>query len=89
MGIASLFITPCPVGGRTILDDLKNGDFDALLYDAREKFAGIDSNGKFQLSWIVDTYTPVIVGGLVSKVAGRFVNRYFDKIPVIGKYLGA
>ena len=66
-----------------------NGDINALLYDAREKFAGIDSNGKFQSSWVIQTYTPMIIGGLVSKFVGPLVNRHLDKIPIVGKYLGA
>lgn len=84
----STFTTPCP-SGRTILQDAMEGNIENALYDAREKFAGIDMNGKFRPEWLMNTYIPIIAGGLVSKFAGRLVNKYFDKIPFIGKYIGA
>jgi len=84
----STFTTPCP-SGRTILQDAMEGNIEAALYDAREKFAGVDNEGRFRPEWVLQTYTPIIVGGLVSKFAGRLVNKYFDKIPFIGKYIGA
>lgn len=84
----STFTTPCP-SGRSLLQDAMEGNIDNLMYDAREKFAGIDNEGKFRPEWVIQTYTPIIVGGLVSKFAGKWVNKYFNKIPFIGKYLGA
>lgn len=86
IAIASTVITPCP-SGRTIMQDITNGDWEGLLYDAREKYAGIDNTGKLQFSWLLQTYLPIVTAGLVSKFAGKFVNHHFDKIPFIGKYL--
>lgn len=88
IAVISQFTTPNP-SGRTILQDAMEGNIENLLYDARERFAGIDNTGTFRPEWLIHTYTPMIIGGLVSKFVGRYVNKYFDKIPMIGKYLGA
>lgn len=86
VAIASTFFTPCP-SGNSIFGDIQEGNLYKLAYDAREKFAGIDNEGKFRFEWLIGTYGPVVVGALVSKFAGKFVNPSLSKIPFIGKYV--
>lgn len=74
--------------GRTIISDLMKGDFEGLLYDAREVFTGIDSNGAFHWDWIAKTYIPPIAGVFVHRAMNALgVNRYLGKVPLIGKYV--
>lgn len=73
--------------GRTLLGDVVDGNWDNLMYDAREILAGIDAGGKFRPEWIVATYLPMIIGGLVHKYvggrAGLNINQYLRGIPLI------
>lgn len=84
--LASTVVTPCP-SGRTILGDLQAGNFEDMIYDLREKFACIDNTGKFQTSWAINTYTPIIASVLVSRLLGRYVNPTLKRVPMIGRYL--
>lgn len=84
--IGTLFATTG--AGRSVGSDLINGDFNNLAYDAKEQFACIDSNGKFYMDQAIRTYAPVIVGALISRFVGPLVNRKFNSIPFIGKYIG-
>lgn len=87
VGALSTLVMPAP-SGRTILNDIKNGDLNALLYDARERYAGVDANGNWHWDWVAQTYTPLIAGLVVHKVVNAIgANRVFNKIPLIGKYL--
>ena len=86
IAIASTAIVPCP-SGRTLWEDAEAGDFEGLLYDLREKFAGVDNEGKFRLEWLIGTYGPIIAAGIVSKFAGRFVNPTLKRIPMVGRYI--
>ena len=86
IAVASTFFTPCP-SGRNIADDIMKGDLGGVMYDAREKFVGIDNAGKFRPEWLVGTYLPIVAAVLVSKFAGKFVNPSIAKIPFVGKYI--
>jgi len=88
MAVIGILASPAP-SGRSLIQDAMEGDFEGLLYDAREKFAGIDNQGKFHFEWLAQTYTPIIIGGLVSKFAGKFINPHLRKVPLIGKYISA
>lgn len=72
--------------GRSLVDDLMQGNLNNAVLDAREIFAGIDSQGKFHWDWVTTTYTPMIVGALVSKFVGGpplNLNRKLAKVPFI------
>jgi hypothetical protein len=56
--------------GPTLVEDIIKGDWNGFLYDAREVLAGIDCNGKFRPEWIVATYGPMVIGGLIHKYVG-------------------
>lgn len=84
--VGTLFATTG--SGRSVGSDLISGDFGNLGYDFKEQFACIDANGQFQMGQAVKTYAPVIIGALVSKVVGKFVNNKFNSIPIVGKYIG-
>lgn len=61
--------------GRSLIDALVSMDLDAIGYEAREKLAGVDLDGKFHPEWLVQSYGPLVVGGLISKfVGGRPLN---------------
>jgi hypothetical protein len=76
-------MTPCP-SGRTLIDDMTSGDWGGLAYDAREKFACIDNTGAFRFEWAIGTYAPMVIAGLVSKYAGKYVNPTLRRLPFIG-----
>lgn len=84
IALAATVATPCP-SGRTIIGDVMAQDWQGVLYDAREKYAGLDNTGAFHWEWLLQTWGPVVVGSLVSRYAGRFVNPTLSKLPVIGK----
>lgn len=83
-GIAAGVLRKGPAG-RSLIDDVQAGDWDALGYDVREIFAGIDQNGNFKLDWIIATYGPMLAGALISKfVGGRLgINRQLSALPFI------
>lgn len=83
-GVAAGIFRQAPAG-RTIIDDLRSGDVNALAYDAREIFTGIDQNGAFRWDWVAATYAPMVAGALVSKyVGGKMgINRQLAKVPFI------
>lgn len=86
-GLLSNIFKTAP-SGNFIFNRIQGGDWQGLMYDAREVFLGIDSNGKFQLNWVIDTYSKPIIGFLISKIATKLgVNREMKKIPFIGKYV--
>lgn len=87
IGFAAPFAMTNP-SGRTIIGDAMKGNYEDLLYDARERFTGIDANGKFHGEWVVATYLPMILGGLIHKYVGGSpinLNRTLGraKIPLI------
>ena len=83
IALVSTVVSPCP-SGRTILKDITEQRWEDALYDVREKFAGIDNTGKFRPEWLIKTYGPVVVGSLVSRYGGKFVNPTIRKLPFIG-----
>lgn len=71
---------------RSLIDAILGGKIDDIMYEIREKLAGVDLNGKFQPHWLVETYTPLIVGLLVSKYVGGWplnINQKMKDIPFI------
>ena len=87
VGLGYNFIRPTP-SGRTILDDVKNGNLDNVLYDAKEIFTGIDANGVFHTDWLMQTYIPVLAGFIGSKLMTAVgVNKTLKRVPLIGKYI--
>lgn len=84
VGLAQNLARQAP-SGRTLIDDIKNMDVGAIVYDGRELFLGIDNNGQFHADWVVSAYVPVILGALGSKVMTAVgVNKAMRKIPLIG-----
>lgn len=85
MGFISPFIKRAP-SGNTVVGRLLKGDFEGAIYDAKEVFTGVDAFGQFHADWVVSTYTPVVVGALVSKFVGGKplnMNRYISQIPYV------
>ncbi len=60
-GAASPWIKRAPTG-RTLVQDIKSGNIDNFLYDAKEIFTGVDANGRVQMNWLTGTYLPVFIG---------------------------
>ncbi len=84
IGLAQNLVRPTP-SGRTLIDDIKNMDVGAIMYDGRELFLGIDNVGQFHADWVVNAYVPVILGALGSKVMTAVgVNKAMRKIPLVG-----
>jgi len=53
------------------------------MTEAQYVFTGVDINGKIHANRVAQTYAPMVVGVLVHKFAGRYVNRYIPKwLPV-------
>lgn len=87
-GLIFSILSPAPGTGNTLIQSVQSGDFAQFAYDAREKFTGIDNEGKFRFDWLISTYAPIFAGILVHKIMGALgANRYFSNIPLIGKYL--
>jgi hypothetical protein len=74
--------------GSSMYQDIQAGDMQKFVYNAREVFLGIDANGKFQLSWFIDTWSRPLIGFIASKIADKVgLNRQMKRLPFIGKYL--
>ena len=73
VGAAAPWIKKAPTG-RTLLQDIQEGNLDHFLYDGREIFTGIDLYGKFQMNWVTGTYLPVFIGLGVSKVISEMMK---------------
>jgi len=87
VGLASMFMTSNP-SGTSLMGDIQAGDWNRLAYDARERFTCIDNNGQFRFDWLIPHYGPLIAGAVLHLAMNKIgFNRYFDKIPIIGKYL--
>jgi hypothetical protein len=86
-GLGAMVATP-GFRGVSIVDDVMKGDFNGAMYDARERFLCVDNTGKFQVGWVLPNYAPLIFGVIGHMVAQKVgINKYFDRIPVVGKYL--
>ena len=55
---------------------MAGGDFKGGFNNMVWKYTGVASDGKFNLGRVVETYTPVVGGIIVHKIAGKYVNRY-------------
>lgn len=74
--------------GSSMFQDIQAGDIQKLMYNFREVFLGIDANGRFQLNWVMDTYSRPLIGFVASKILTKLgVNREMKKLPLIGKYV--
>jgi len=72
--------------GTSIIDAVLSGDIDSMMYQAREKLAGVDANGNLHFEWLAQTYTPLIAGALISKFVGGQplnLNQKLKDIPFI------
>lgn len=72
--------------GASILDSIMAGKIDDVMYNMREKLAGVDANGKFHLDWVAQGWGPFIVGILISKFVGGSplnLNQKLRQIPFI------
>lgn len=56
--------------GTTLIGDVIQGDFEGLMYDAREILGGVDMYGRLQVKWLVETYGPIVAGLLIHKFIG-------------------
>lgn len=71
---------------KSIIMAIQSGNINDIVYEMREKLTGIDANGVFQPAWLVESYSPVIVGALISKFVGGSplnLNQKLKDVPFI------
>lgn len=83
IGALGMAATPNP-SGRSLFQDIANGDWNNLAYDARERFLCIDNTGAFRFDWLLPHWAPLIIGYAFSKIADVLgINRKLTRVPFV------
>lgn len=86
MGGLAALLTNKGASNESIVDAIMSGKPENIGYELREKLAGVDANGNFQLDWILQSYGPLVAGALISKFVGGSplnLNQKLKDIPFI------
>ena len=92
-GIAGV-MTPVADGWGSLLDYVKNGDFQGLGRALNLTVLGVNTDGKLDLQGWFNPIAPqgklikmLIAAGLIHKVRTKLVRIPMKKVPIVGRYL--